>query len=294
MGLVMKLRGPVLVGTDLTNGSEAALRDGRRLADDLGSALIVCHVLPEIMRVRMLFPQWGGIDADFQEAISDNARAEIDRQLDTVLGAERGEIDVILDSGTAHSGLLSQAEMVGANVIVTGPGRVADQVVRHALVPVFVARPSPRGVVIGTTDFSDPSMPALATAAAEARRRRSRLHLLHVVDIGAYALVGGGGGGMVYLGATPTLGLQTLDDLRAAADIRLQACFERFALDGAAHALSGPAASTIVERADAVGAELIVVGTHGRTGFARLTLGSTAEQIIRSAPCSVLVVRLSF
>mgnify|MGYP003784665015 CR=1 FL=1 len=39
--------------------------------------------------------------------------------------------------------------------------------------------------------------------------------------------------------------------------------------------------------------ELVVVGTHYRGGFARLTLGSTAEAVIRSAPCSVLVVRLA-
>jgi nucleotide-binding universal stress UspA family protein len=54
----MTLPGPVLVGTDLAESSETALREGRRLADDLASRLIVCHVLPEIMRVRRLFPQY--------------------------------------------------------------------------------------------------------------------------------------------------------------------------------------------------------------------------------------------
>ena len=39
--------------------------------------------------------------------------------------------------------------------------------------------------------------------------------------------------------------------------------------------------------------ELVVVGTHGRTGLVRLTLGSTAEQVLERAPCSVLVVRLA-
>jgi universal stress protein A len=130
-------------------------------------------------------------------------------------------------------------------------------------------------------------------AAAEARRRGSQLHLLHVVDIGAYALAGAAGGGIPYLGGTPAIGLQTLDDLRAAAQSRLQESIERFNIDGAAHALLGPAATTIVTHADSVGAELIVVGTHGRTGLARLTLGSTAEQVIHAASCSVLVVRLS-
>jgi nucleotide-binding universal stress UspA family protein len=60
--------------------------------------------------------------------------------------------------------------------------------------------------------------------------------------------------------------------------------------DGEAIGMSGPAAQTIVDVAKS--AELLVVGTHGRTGLARLTLGSTAEAVIRSAACSVLVVRL--
>jgi len=48
-----------------------------------------------------------------------------------------------------------------------------------------------------------------------------------------------------------------------------------------------------VSYAESVGAELVVVGTHGRSGFARLTLGSTASGVIDSSPCSVLVVRVA-
>jgi universal stress protein A len=56
---------------------------------------------------------------------------------------------------------------------------------------------------------------------------------------------------------------------------------------------AGAAAQTIVDLADSARAELVVVGTHGRTGLSRLTLGSTAEAVIQSARCSVLVVRLT-
>ena len=48
-----------------------------------------------------------------------------------------------------------------------------------------------------------------------------------------------------------------------------------------------------LREADAVGAELVVVGTHGHTGLARLLLGSVAEKIVRGAACSVLVVRMT-
>jgi universal stress protein A len=47
----------------------------------------------------------------------------------------------------------------------------------------------------------------------------------------------------------------------------------------------------ILSRARAIDAEMIVVATRGRTGLARLVLGSTAEHIVRDATCSVLVAR---
>lgn len=53
----------------------------------------------------------------------------------------------------------------------------------------------------------------------------------------------------------------------------------------------GEARTTILEVVDTVGADLIVMGTHGRTGFSRLLLGSVAAQVISTSPCPVLTVR---
>lgn len=56
--------------------------------------------------------------------------------------------------------------------------------------------------------------------------------------------------------------------------------------------LEGDPASEIVQHAREVGADLIVMGTHGRTGLDRLLMGSVAERVMRDASCSVLVVKL--
>jgi nucleotide-binding universal stress UspA family protein len=250
----------------------------------------VCHVLPEVMHIRMLFPQFRGVQSEFQKSIAAKAAEAMNRQLDAVFGSERREGSMVIDSGSAHAGLLSQADVTEAGMIVLGPGRVADRVVRHARVPVLVARSRLHGPIVGTTDFSDPSLPALATAAAEAQRRHTALHLLHVVDVGAYALAGVAEMGFP---GTPSTGFDMLSDLRAAARADLQASFDRFGVDGEVHAVSGRAADAIVAHAKGHRAQLVVVGTHGRTGLPRLTLGSTAEQVLERAPCSVLVVRLS-
>lgn len=55
--------------------------------------------------------------------------------------------------------------------------------------------------------------------------------------------------------------------------------------------VSGPPAEEIVRYARDAGVDLIVLGTHGRTGLAHVLLGSVAEKIVRKAPCPVLTVR---
>jgi nucleotide-binding universal stress UspA family protein len=288
----MKLKGPVLVGTDFTTASDEALRQGNDLAHDLGTSLIVCHVVPELDTVNVLFPQLAARNAEHRETLTSKAIRAVERQVASGLNIA-GNVRVVVDSGTPHAGLLTQADLTRAGLIVLGPGRTAERVVRHATVPTLVARQSPRGIVIGATDFSDPSMPALEVATAEARRRGAALHLLHVVDVGAFALAGPAAGGLPFVHGIPGISLRVIDDLQSAAWSRLRKVLTDFTIDGEAIAMSGPAAQTIVDHAASAHAELVVVGTHGRTGLARLTLGSTAESIIRSAPCAVLVVRLT-
>jgi nucleotide-binding universal stress UspA family protein len=246
--------------------------------------------LRDVMHIRKLIPQWTSVRGDLQNDVASKAAEAMHQQLDAIHIGEHRPRTMIVDAGSPHAGLLSQADVVEAGIIVLGPGKVADRVVRHARVPVLVARASLHGPIIGATDFSDPSLPALETAAAEARRRGAPLHLLHVVDVGAHELTG-----VVEMGfpGTPSTGLDLLSNLLAAARRDLQASFDRFDVGGQVHAVAGRAADAIIAHAKAYRAQLVVVGTHGRTGLARLTLGSTAEQVLEDASCSVLVVRLS-
>jgi len=59
-----------------------------------------------------------------------------------------------------------------------------------------------------------------------------------------------------------------------------------------ARVMLGPAGQTILDVAAAEHPDLIVIGTHGRTGVARLLMGSTAEKVLRQAPCPVLAVKV--
>lgn len=55
----------------------------------------------------------------------------------------------------------------------------------------------------------------------------------------------------------------------------------------------GPAQAAIVERASALGASLILMTTHGRSGIGRMVFGSTADSVLRHASCPVLIVRIT-
>ena len=67
--------------------------------------------------------------------------------------------------------------------------------------------------------------------------------------------------------------------------------FDRAQLQATSHVLTGRAADSIVAFAKAREMDLIVMGTHGRTGMAHLLMGSVAERVVRTAPCPVMTVR---
>jgi nucleotide-binding universal stress UspA family protein len=58
-----------------------------------------------------------------------------------------------------------------------------------------------------------------------------------------------------------------------------------------ARVLIGPAGPTILDIAESEHPDLLVIGTHGRTGVARMLMGSTAEKVLRNARCPVLAVK---
>ncbi len=283
----MSMNGPVLVATDLSEGADEAVRQADALARHAGGRLHVCHVLPEILHVRMLFPQLQQQDANDMQALERKVTNVVTERVQELTRRSAADYAVEVDAGSPHAGILRAAEKLGAGVLVVGPGRVAERVARSASCHVLVARPSPSGKVLGATDFSDASLPAVEAAVMEASRRHVPLCLLHSVDLRPIEWAG-----MPMAFPVPTVSQHVADELRADLLTRLQASLERFRAEGECLVVDGPAAHAIVKAARDLPAELVVVGTRGRTGLSRLTLGSVAEAVLSSAPCSVLVVRL--
>jgi nucleotide-binding universal stress UspA family protein len=283
----MALMGPVLAATDLSDRADEALRQADQLAHHLRGPLHVCHVLPEFVRVRSLFPQLQQQDVIETEALQRNAASVAASRVEARTGRQGSDTRVVIEAGSPHAGILTAAEAIGAGVIVMGPGDVAQRVARAASCAVLVARPSGTGTVLGATDFSDPSLPALEAAAREASRRRVPLCVMHSVDVNV-----GESLSMPAAFPLPAVPPDVVDGLREDARRQLQACLDRLGAAGETRVGAGPPALEIMKAAAELSAELVVVGTRGRTGLSRLVLGSVAEAILAGAPCSVLVVRL--
>jgi nucleotide-binding universal stress UspA family protein len=137
----------------------------------------------------------------------------------------------------------------------------------------------PTTTILFPTDFSTASDAALAHAEALARQSKARLLIVHVEEPPmAY------GGGELYYGLPEPNSERILKMLE---DVKPSDPSVPFA-----HRLTiGDPAGEIVRIAGEEKAEMVVMGTHGRTGMTRLLMGSVAEGVVRRAPCPVLVYR---
>jgi len=141
--------------------------------------------------------------------------------------------------------------------------------------------------ILVPVDFSAHSNRALRYATTLADRFGATLELLHVVDD---PFVSGAWSAEAFVPNIPEL----LNDLIAGArgrlgELKAAATGPRPIVDTTV--ITGRPAHSIIEYAKAGGFDLIVMGTHGRTGFAHAVMGSVAEQVVRAAPCPVLTLR---
>ena len=208
-------------------------------------------------------------------------------------------VDVSERSRSVPAPILAYAEAVDLVVMGThgrrGLRRVAvgsttEQVMRHAECPVLAVGPgaaqtAPSEIrrILVPVDFSDSSGPALAVAdelAALYGARVDALHAAFVPDLpDVYEF------GLLFDGSYPDVVARAGDALRS-----LVGRFVSAEHRGEVVVRVGPPAPTILAEAEALGAGLLVMPTHGRTGLERLAFGSVAEGVLRRAPCPVLAL----
>ena len=143
--------------------------------------------------------------------------------------------------------------------------------------------------ILCPTDFSEPSYKALKIACDLAESFSSELILIHVLKPAqtfpaAPSIPPAMGGEFI-----PMVSEETRDHARKSLDMTLE---ERVSGDINSHSIlaDGNPAEEIVRNADELKADVIVIGTHGFTGWRHLLLGSVAEKVVRLASCPVITI----
>jgi nucleotide-binding universal stress UspA family protein len=272
------------VGTDLSHSATEAIRQAASWAARNSAPLIVVHVAP---------------DDVFRALETPRVTSALRERVEAIIGSAAPAFEIVIAAGSPHGALVHLADERGAALVAVGAsgagtvgrvlfGSTAEQVVRYAHCPVLVARPSPKdGVVLAATDFSEEASTAVAAGAAEAKLRGVPLRLVHCLyePSSSLSLLGP----LVF--SLPEMSESDRSELRDAAESTLRSLLAGTRVDGTCEVLTGPPATAIPAEATGLSAGLVVVATRGRTGLARIALGSVAEAISRNAPCSVLAVR---
>jgi nucleotide-binding universal stress UspA family protein len=288
----------ILCATDLSEASDWALQEADREARLHGAGLAILHALPSSYGGAPMQPDHLEAAMVRQETLASEIIDSLLERLERLTGRDAGQVTVMVEEGDAAETIIAQADEFSADLIVVGStgqtgdslrfGSVAQAVAKHAHVPVLVARPGGEtGRILLATDFAGSSESASRLAADEAVRRCAGVTAVHSIEVLSPEVALGEPGSMppVAFGAYP------IEEMRAATRKRLGETLAELGLSGEVLAVEGPPGDAIVQVAAREHSDLIVIGTSGRTGIDRLLLGSVATDVIRRAPCSVLVAR---
>jgi len=136
--------------------------------------------------------------------------------------------------------------------------------------------------ILAAVDLSDESSTVIERATAIASSNGAQLHVIHVIEPLSFA----------YGGDIPMDFSGIQDEIQQQASTQLKRFGETHNIDDDhQHIILGRPEVEVRSKADEIGADLVVIGSHGRHGFA-LLLGSTANGVLHGANCDVLAVRV--
>lgn len=302
-GTTARLR--ILVGLDGSPVAESILRTVRGLAARIGADIVLLHVVPVSESLREVASQ-AGVALD---EVATHERAGADVYLERVAAKLRDKEVAVRTAtaiGEAATEIVRYAEREAIDLIALAThgrsgaqrwlhGSVADAVLHNATTPLLLMRPTQgtatpidvRHVMIAL-DGSEVAEAALPIAERFARALAVPLVLVRVIEISALAFTGDAGAGIA-------VDYQRLFDM-------LRDDAERYLTSWAnglrgrditveVSVVAGIAADAIVAAARTHPGTLLVLSTHGRTGWRAVALGSVARRVVSLAGSPVLIIR---
>jgi nucleotide-binding universal stress UspA family protein len=287
----------VVVGIDFSDSSRAALREAARLAHWQQCRLHIAHVI--------------SLTKDYQELSETSTavsivRDRVEQKLKEFALQEIeifGEIDYHILIGHPFRELCQLTHDVEANLLVLGScnssgghhftGPIATNCFRKAPVPVLLVRAThddPYHSILAAIDFSTTSLKAAEMAAEIAFENQSHLHLVHVHE--------------PHLNLVPYPFFLREEELttyekREQENLEIQLNQYKAALQSRFKDLqittdliqTGKVSDALISFILGHQVRLAVIGTRGRTGLRSLLIGTTAERLVNTCPCSVLAIK---
>ena len=283
----------IIVAADFSDRSREAFAVACALAEEKKTRLFVLHVLePEFSVDERGFP------VPMPAPGTEQHQALLEQLWEAYAPHRPIDVQYRIAEGRAAEEILHTATELGADLIVLGThgrtgvhrllsGSVAESVLHRARISVLALHAPESApvvanelrVILHPTDFSDQAQAALGVARALARDHGAQLVVLYVASIETLQ------GVALAMPRDPRIDAEPLKAIQAKTngpDLKYPV-LTRYEV--------GDAAAEIVGVAEELGCDLIVLGTHGRTGLGRFLMGSVAESVLRRAGCPTLIVK---
>lgn len=289
----------IVVAVDFTEGSRIALIEAIRTARLNDAKVHAVHIIDTLVASELEEAM-----APFQANVHESLLADATQAWASFTKGIDGAANVPLHVRIDHRvrGIVTASNELHANLLIVGAfsarapqvgqGTVATSCVRHASSNVLLVRDTQSGpftIVVACVDFSPTSRLALQEAARVAKQDGAALHILHVFGAPWRELH--------YRAPTPQAQPHFQRQYREGLERRLKAFAQETSesittlsptfsvFDDTGHRPG------IIEYAAKVDADLIVLGTSGKTAIRNILMGTTAEKTLRESSCSVLAVK---
>lgn len=292
----------ILLATDFSPSADAAARQAVWAAKQFGAPVVLAHVLADFTKALFAASGEARHEAFYgdPDVLQREIRAQSDERLKQLLASlDRGQVDVRCETlvGEPFVKIIHAVQAEGYDLVVTGTrgvsawkqfvfGSTAKRLVRMCPAAVWVVKaesaPPPKSILVAT-DFSDVSRRAVDQALRFAEKTGGELHVLHVVEVDL---------------VPSALELSSSQPFRQAledeANRRLQELLNSLPKTGVAirpHLAWGTPWLEIVQAAQRLRADLLVLGAVGRSGIKGLLLGNTADRVLTMCDSSILTVK---
>ena len=294
----------ILVALDFSAYAEAPLRQAVWLARQNGAKIVVAHTLPDLQRAMHWTSYEARLDLTYGEG--EVFQRELRQDSDTkmrrmMVNLNAMDLDVKFETllGEPFVELTRVVQSEGYDLVLAGTrglgkweqffvGSTAKRLIRKCPSSVWIVKAEHVGlpkVVLAATDFSDVSLKAVTQGLWVAQQANAEFHLLHVIDSMDVP--------EDVVEKIPQ-GSTLRQEINEAAKTRLDTFLESLQADRSriqSHLSWGTPWKEVGRMARHHAADLIVIGTVGRSGIKGLLLGNTAEKLLDTCDCSILTVK---